>query len=288
MSFFADGFCEGTSPTGLRWLYLQPQHTATVTVIKSLSSVYNLSCRHSHNLPSQELLDSIDIAFSFARNPFQRLLSSAALDGAIGGAFKSAAGNSDVEVKSFRSWCAGMAAARRRPILQASELYRATRTRFLGRTSTLEHDLKLLLVGLGYLRSMEDADARGGALASHCISSCREATQSRLVTRGAHTTAEKARRNDWFDEPCKRYVLEYYEPDFAGSVLDHATSGRGRSSFSFLFPSLRKPPERYKDLASLARAERLPAVWAGEDGTWKRPLSWNFSTEPRDMWSSDG
>ena len=41
--------CRGTSPTGIKWQFAQPQHTATTVVVKTLKTLPNVtSCAHGH------------------------------------------------------------------------------------------------------------------------------------------------------------------------------------------------------------------------------------------------
>ena len=41
--------CRGTSPTGIKWQFAQPQHTATTVVVKTLKTLPNVTnCAHGH------------------------------------------------------------------------------------------------------------------------------------------------------------------------------------------------------------------------------------------------
>lgn len=75
--------CYGTSPNGHRWIYVQPQHTGSQTVVKFLRETLNVtSCGHGHFpaalLPAEIQRENFTFAFSFVANPYRRVLSNAA------------------------------------------------------------------------------------------------------------------------------------------------------------------------------------------------------------------
>ena len=83
--------CHGISPNHDRWLYVQPQHTATMATVSFLQGYFSRlrgvagvhNCQHGHFLKVVPEIDQLHINFSFAfvANPFRRVMSSAAMHG---------------------------------------------------------------------------------------------------------------------------------------------------------------------------------------------------------------
>jgi hypothetical protein len=83
--------CHGISPKHDRWLYIQPQHTATMATVSFLQSYFSglrdiagvHKCQHGHFLKVVPEVDRLHInfSFSFVANPFRRVMSSAAIHG---------------------------------------------------------------------------------------------------------------------------------------------------------------------------------------------------------------
>ena len=69
--------CSGTSPTGVRWRYIQPQHTGTAAVVCALRQLPNVSeaaCCHAHTVFKPLFAD--EFAFTFVASPRHRVISS--------------------------------------------------------------------------------------------------------------------------------------------------------------------------------------------------------------------
>ena len=109
------GPCRGVSPSGLRFLFIQPEHTGTDVVVRFFSTILNVTtCGHDHK--SMGDTSTVDFAFAFARNPFQRLLSNAGFRGIISGRLRAG------DKSDRRRWAREVAAFRtcRFPLSPAS------------------------------------------------------------------------------------------------------------------------------------------------------------------------
>ena len=76
-----DGRCYGTSPTGIRWMYVQPQHSgsrrAVHWLLQSEQRLNISTCLHGHYMSGPGDVGPIDFSFSFVANPYRRVLSNA-------------------------------------------------------------------------------------------------------------------------------------------------------------------------------------------------------------------
>lgn len=97
----AAGGCVGLAPNGHNWLYLQPQHTGTGSVVRYLHNVMNVStCLHGHGFRGHE---NTSFVFTFSANPFRRVLTSAALHNIIS-SVTPPPGSARKEKRQFRRW----------------------------------------------------------------------------------------------------------------------------------------------------------------------------------------
>lgn len=68
--------CRGTSPTGVRWQFAQPQHTATTVIVKALKTLPNVThCTHGHYAVEKDEVAPRFI-FMFVAPPRHRVISS--------------------------------------------------------------------------------------------------------------------------------------------------------------------------------------------------------------------
>ena len=244
-----EGPCVATSPSGIRFIFLQPEHSGTDPVIRYLTDRLNVStCGHEHKLKAAP--PDVTYAFAFVRNPFQRILSNAAFRGVISG--RIAQGDRgqkrrwEREVASFRRWVAKMEAKGKRPIQDTASLFeRAPMLRFVGRTATLARDLKLVLERLSY----GPFPGEKLRLPMHCVSSCASvaAGLKRWEAASGDVDPEAKKRVRWYDTNSTRFVLKYYGDDFRGSILHDARSNDHDSD-----------------------------------------VHWRFSKRPEEMWTSNG
>ena len=170
--------CYGVSPGGLRFVYVQPQHTGTGTVCPTIEYTpfagpqsKNLengglawkSCRHHH--PPEAWGEDADVAFVFSNNPYRRVLTSAVYQEVIPAAATTSP--SQQNIQDFRAWVKRNRDGPHRALYSMSEQIANAnvRTTFVGRVSSLTDDLNgvMRLIGL-------DVDKKKNY--NHCISSC--------------------------------------------------------------------------------------------------------------------
>ena len=75
-----DCFCHGRAPTGQRFAYVMPQHTASRSIVSLLyHDLGQETCYHTHHVPNAKLLACLNITFvfSFVAHPYRRVLSGA-------------------------------------------------------------------------------------------------------------------------------------------------------------------------------------------------------------------
>ena len=119
--------CYGVSPEGLRFVYVQPQHTATGTVFMTIDNTPFAegavepedglglawkSCHHHH--PPEAWGEDADVAFVFSNNPYRRVLTSAVYQGVIPAAATTSP--SQQNIRDFRATHAGFSRSKVWPI----------------------------------------------------------------------------------------------------------------------------------------------------------------------------
>jgi len=211
--------CYGISPLGARWVYIQPQHTGTGTACRYIGRVADKDqCEHHH--PPRPWPDA-DVAFTFAANPYRRVLSNAVFAHAIA----ATESPSPSTISSFREWVQRHEKAlgtRVFPVSIEVDTYGVslreggtwTRATYVGRTTSIEEDLKQILKLLGYQLPA------GSSMMRHCISNCAEVPPSlrtgNTAGNGNSTHVPKQRRfNKWFDEKSVGVVRRIFAEDFA-------------------------------------------------------------------------
>jgi hypothetical protein len=183
----------------VRWVYLQPQHTGTGSVVKFMNQIQGLlwnrsqldwkvNCRHWH-IPQR--WPKADVAFTFAANPFRRVHTNAVYHQII----SDTQTPSRAEIGNFRHWVLkkfGRKGYAFFPISQevdtaavgiplSSSPERAT---YVGRTTSLEQDLLLILRTLGY-----NFETLTATLKYHCISGCEDVSPSDRIHTNIAATA---------------------------------------------------------------------------------------------------
>jgi hypothetical protein len=266
----------------MRWQFIMPEHTGTRTVTKFFhEALFVKTCFHDHeDFPPPS---SIDFAFAFARNPYQRLVSSAAYHGVISGRIvENVTGN---EAEKFRQWIRtfdgdGPKNRRLPPIHVASEQYARAPMRYIGRTSDLARGLINVLGQLGYgehpavVRLSAEAHRPGTLtplspsssssssatppltpmLRDHCISSCHHGMHLNRSTNQFYPTRERdITAIRWFDDAAARWAQHVYAGDFQGNI--------GNLSWSFSRdPSVMWEDAHYTQPPMRPRKAPLPAA----------------------------
>jgi hypothetical protein len=194
--------CSGISPsTGVRWSYVEPQHTATGTVVRYLKDRLNVSsCHHGHTTwhPSD-----VTTSFAFVANPFARVLTSAAYHGAVGGNE-----TAQRQVSSFRTWVRQQPQP---PIYGQKALHSHFPNLWVGRIESLASDLETVLARLGY--TVPESPIVFERV--HCITSCSARTDEHVSPTGPHHHVDLPEAVRWYDEPTRRHVVEWFADDFA-------------------------------------------------------------------------
>ena len=210
--------CGGVSPSGVKWIYVMPQHTATGSVVRYLTklNIFSNGCSHQHEHRLEEHAGTY-AAFTFVQNPFRRVISNAAFRGVF-----DAKNASSSDVLRFRSWVMAQHAA---PVYPISELMGPPGFMDLyGRVSHLADDLSAILRRLGYTQISHKA------MQFHCISSCGAAGARAEAERGGGSSlvlsthdassAEQLSTNKgmsilpWYDGPTASKVVSWFESDF--------------------------------------------------------------------------
>lgn len=213
----AAGACYGVSPTGVRWVYVQPQHTGTVTVWAYLRHMLSVAttCVHAHEMVPPAAAADATFAFSFVANPFRRMLSHAGFEGTIGRQRQHNTSRAQ-DVRAFRKYVRDELDYRGRPHPNGIQLYGQHEmlanypTRFVGCTSRLAADLRAVLLLLGYRRYAEHEVAFAQ---SHCASSC-----------GRPGGGVELAASEWYDAEAERRVRLWMRADFAAFNFSTAAS----------------------------------------------------------------
>jgi len=195
--------CQGTSPTGIHWTYVQPQHTGTGTVLRYLYTkgiVTNATCQHHHTaLPSP----GVTHAFAFVTNPYKRVVSNAGF-WKILQAPTEAFPDKD-PICRFRAWLHAQDCP---PVLPQTALLACHPVKFIGHTSSLAADLRTALLGVGYPagvgggRVPQEIEFGTGKDQRHCITSC------------SSNKTEAPSLADWYDHASLKKVQSWYQSDF--------------------------------------------------------------------------
>ena len=193
--------CGAVSPSGVSWSYIMPQHTATGTVSRYLAYKLGIdSCHHLHTVGHP---GSVTTSFTFVANPFSRMLTNAAFNNVIG---NSSFGPAH-QVTNFRSWVLSLEQPR---ICGQKAMHNYFPDVWVGRVETLAADLETVLVRLGYTLPESPIVFEE----EHCITSCAEGPTGPTATgKSADTIIPDG--VEWYDEPTRQKVVEWFEHDFA-------------------------------------------------------------------------
>lgn len=201
--------CTGTSPTGQRWLYLQPQHTGSGTVCSYLTHVLkHRTCVHGHfYLPPPHLDIKGVFAFGFVSNPYRRLLSSAMFHRIL----KPSLGDKNVPV--FKKWIqSGMGTKEGArfhmfsvPLYVQSGMFQHFPMRFVGCTSQLDAHLQQVLKLLGYN-------------ITQVVFPHEQRFSSKLAS------SEKLAKMKWYDAAAEERVRYWYSRDFIAFNFSQSSS----------------------------------------------------------------
>jgi hypothetical protein len=256
--------CVATSPTGTRWVYVQPQHTASATVQPYLHDQLGItSCGHGHFpmklLPiSPAARANITFAFSFVANPFKRIVSAAGFFGVINGQRHHNHTSHADDVAHFRSWLYKHLSPEGTPkksetmsdLYSQADMLSGYPTRFVGCQSNLASHLYQVLKQLGYALPQ-----RGVVFAhNHCAASCGE-------HRERPRQPQRIQPADWFDRELELRAIRWFAKDFY------------RFNFSMSSSRMQEPcglePQRLGALLPDARLRRSLGSRLGEerDGT---------------------
>lgn len=204
--------CYGDAPGGERWIYLQPQHTGTVTTVRWLTNALgSRTCEHGHELTPRDAPPNVTFAFLLAANPFKRVLTSAGFERRISSSRAEFPNRTRAdEVAAFNAWVVGL---RRPPVRALTDAAAGFPVRFVGYTETLEADLAAVARALGY-------ESPPRVETSHCITSCGpgDATNSGSgYTSGSDAGATARRGADldaWYSTAAAARVVEWFGADF--------------------------------------------------------------------------
>jgi hypothetical protein len=234
--------CEGVSPTGTHWSYVQPQHTGTGSVVRFLyrSGIStSSSCQHDHTVSHSK---SVTHSFAFVANPYKRVLSNAV--------YSKVLENQSDPVRAFRAWVRSQRCA---PVVLQTALLACHPVKFVGRTTALARDLRTALQQVGYTMP-EQIDLRGKAEHQHCITSCANGTVPTLPLAA------------WYDEHSLAKVQRWYMPDFEayGFPLDPSEAEEPPRSPQRDAPAARRrgartPKERLLEVAELLKLGLISA-----------------------------
>ena len=223
--------CMSTSPLGVRWAYLQPQHTGTGAAVPFLRQIIidagaslaadHSTCQHEHT--PQSWRGAVDVAFTFANNPYRRVRTNAVFKGIT----PDTETPSETEIKAFRSWVAKRGFANLYTV--AEEVAKAgVNATCVGQVSRMSEDMRGLLELLGYSLPSSSGDD-GDLLKHHCISSCETVDPADRVGKATLAAARtgagaaaaaptetnaSARSTDWYDEASAAVVQSVFEADF--------------------------------------------------------------------------
>jgi hypothetical protein len=246
--------CNGQSPSDVRWVYAQAEHTATATVQPWLAHTLatfggaNGSCHHSHE---PRMPRATNFTFTFTASPFRRVLSDAAhrwiIPGGRGGI--PAEINQTRIVEQFRTWVkkpkGGLMVKRHHMIpraiwVQSYQLDYFPKPRFIGRVNNLTRSFQELLHVLGYPRGIFK-----GFNALHCSATCSKRLPSQgyfsvnytdlnavrteasskdragfasgpdaTVSKMINTSIWNPASVDWYDDETAARVVKLFERDF--------------------------------------------------------------------------
>ena len=239
--------CAGVSPTGVKWVYIQPQHTATAAVSRALVRATHTRCRHAHDWGGEDtdaLADEGYVAFTFLQNPFKRVLTHANF-------LRKAESTGILNVTTFRDYVYMAYGGGKYKIAVSGKLKGADQVAatnsisrlmgnshardLFGRVSHLQDDLVGICKKLGYGESALKELAK--FLPFHCISTCLNTTDTKKNDKihgdnrrhqvidprsdpDSFKKLEKAAQEnplakfDWFDDFSAKLVIQVYEEDF--------------------------------------------------------------------------
>lgn len=216
----ARGVCQGVSPTGQRWIYVQPQHTGTATVVPYLRKVLGLgaTCEHGHAMtPPNGSHQSATFAFGFVANPFRRVLSHAAFEGIINGQRHHNHTRAQ-DVRAFRQYVKSEVDYHGHPhdmhVWSQSAMFAEFPMRFIGCTAKLASHLQVVLALLGY------DDHSVSFEHSHCAAGC--AAPTAPATRQQHSQGHGGQSTHiepdvadslWYDAEAERRVRLWFRDD---------------------------------------------------------------------------
>ena len=230
--------CLGSSPLGVRWVYLQPQHTGTGAVVRFIQSIQasqprpkhpkhpwkpgrvrvaTWMCAHGHD-DGCGRVSGAHVAFTFAANPFRRMHTSAVFHNVIPDD-----DNPPVALRErFRRWVTeelNNGTSSSRHVIPVSRFVQSARVNatYVGRTATLARDLRNVLGVLGY--SLPEGSE--SEMPVHCISSCDEVDPSvRVGVAGAGkdrpvaSPGQQVHFTGWYDALSATAVRRAYSEDF--------------------------------------------------------------------------
>lgn len=237
--------CYGTSPTGLKWLYVQPQHTGSLTIVDLIRNLFHVpTCGHGHFMANDRhhYWANVSFIFTFVANPFRRVLSNAAYGGVFNGS-KRPINPTPQDIAAFNEWVdrhrlnatrvnSCMPSRRGRDACgvysQAAMLTSYTTrltnaTWFVGCTDNLTHNVGEVLSELGYRYSNsgsaeERQQVRASAVSNSSVGQLRlkRLCHSESCDAAQGTQQDHGRTSTpWYEPNQEVKVRQAFEDDFA-------------------------------------------------------------------------